>query len=123
MSKIVKEWGFSSKTANIDSKYDSFIHFTLKFNAKDYSISFFWEYSIQKITQKPFFLENSIPKLQFGFIQFNKTFIQLENRGIEHHYKGAIRFSIQLFNINQSTIFGQYFRGNLKVRSPVENGA
>ena len=27
--------------ANIDSKYDSFIHFTIKFNSKDYSISFF----------------------------------------------------------------------------------
>ena len=34
--------------ANIDSKYDSFIHFTIKFNSKDYSISFFQEYSIQK---------------------------------------------------------------------------
>ena len=31
--------------ANIDSKYDSFIHFTIKFNSKDYSISFFREYS------------------------------------------------------------------------------
>ena len=30
--------GFSSKMANIDSKYDSFIHFTVKFNWKDYSI-------------------------------------------------------------------------------------
>ena len=27
--------------ANIDSKYDSFIHSTIKFNSKDYSISFF----------------------------------------------------------------------------------
>ena len=27
--------------ANIDSKYDSFIHFTVKFNSRDYSISFF----------------------------------------------------------------------------------
>ena len=27
--------------ANIESKYDSFIHFTIQFNAKDYSISFF----------------------------------------------------------------------------------
>merc|ERR1711884_507418 len=33
--------GFHKKMANIDSKYDSFIHFTIKFNSKDYSISFF----------------------------------------------------------------------------------
>jgi len=33
--------GFSSKMANIDSKYDSFVHFSIKFNSKDYSISFF----------------------------------------------------------------------------------
>ena len=43
--------GFSSKMANIDSKYDSFIHFTIKFNSisissgicnsKNYSITFF----------------------------------------------------------------------------------
>ena len=38
-SKIDKKKGdFSSKMANIDSKYDSFIHFTIKFNSKDYSI-------------------------------------------------------------------------------------
>ena len=36
-----KKGGFSSKIANIDSKYDSLIHFTIKFNLKDYSISFF----------------------------------------------------------------------------------
>ena len=41
MSKIDKKGGFSLKKANIDSKYDSFIHFTIKFNSKDYSISFF----------------------------------------------------------------------------------
>ena len=29
---------FSSKMANIDSKYDSFIHFTIKFNSKNPSI-------------------------------------------------------------------------------------
>ena len=33
--------GFSSKKANIDSKYDSFIHVTIKFNSNDYSILFF----------------------------------------------------------------------------------
>ena len=47
MSKLDKKGGFSSKRANIDSKYDSFIHFTIK----DYSIYFFQEYSIQKIIQ------------------------------------------------------------------------
>ena len=34
-----KKGGFSSKMAKIDSKYNSFIHFTIKFNSKDYSIS------------------------------------------------------------------------------------
>ena len=47
---------------------------------------FFREYSIQKIIKKPFFLENSNQKFEFGFIQFNKIFIQLENQGIEDHY-------------------------------------
>ena len=41
---------FLSKIENIDSIDDSFIHFTTKFNSKDYSITFFLEYSIQKIT-------------------------------------------------------------------------
>ena len=34
MSKIAKKGEFSSKIDNIDSKYDSFIHFTVKFNSK-----------------------------------------------------------------------------------------
>ena len=38
VSKIDKKGDFSSKTANIDSKYDSLIHSTIKFNSKDYSI-------------------------------------------------------------------------------------
>ena len=38
VSKIDKKGDFSSKMANIDSKYDSFIHFTVKFNSKDYSL-------------------------------------------------------------------------------------
>ena len=33
-----KKGDFSSKMANIDSKYDSFIHFRVKFNSKEYSI-------------------------------------------------------------------------------------
>ena len=41
VSKIDKKRGFSSKTANIDSKYDSFFHFSIKFNSNDYSISIF----------------------------------------------------------------------------------
>ena len=76
--------------ANIDSKYDSFIHFTVKFNSRDYSISFFSGIFNSKNYSITFFPENSIQKLiqkfQFGFIQFNKIFIQLENQGIEHHY-------------------------------------
>ena len=46
-----KKGGFSSKIANSDSKYDSLIYFTVKFNSKNYSISFFHEYSIQEIIQ------------------------------------------------------------------------
>jgi len=38
VSKIDKKGGFSSKMANIDSKYDSFIHFRVRFNSKEYSI-------------------------------------------------------------------------------------
>ena len=33
-----KKGGLSSKTANIDSKLELFIHFTIKFNSKDYSM-------------------------------------------------------------------------------------
>jgi len=73
--------------ANIDSKYDSFIYFTIKFNLKDYSISFFQEYSIKKKFNNifPHSIQKLIQKVEFGFIQFNKIFIQLENQGIEHH--------------------------------------
>ena len=45
------------------------------FNSKNYSIIFFPENSIQK------FIQN----FQFGWIQFNKIFIQLENQGIVNH--------------------------------------
>ena len=48
IGKVPKNWpksaqnrqkgGLSSKTANIDSKIELFIHFTIKFNSKDYSI-------------------------------------------------------------------------------------
>ena len=39
--KIYQKGDFSSKMGSIDSKYDSFIHFMIKFNSKDYSISIF----------------------------------------------------------------------------------
>ena len=48
---LTKKGDFSSKMANIDSNYDSIIHFMIKFNSKDNSISIFQEYSIQKIIQ------------------------------------------------------------------------
>ena len=61
IGKVPKNWpksvqnrqkgGLSSKTANIDSKIELFIYFTIKFNSKDNSISIFQEYSIQKIIQ------------------------------------------------------------------------
>ena len=88
MSKIDKKGCFLSKTANIDSKYDSFIHFTIEFNSKDYSISFFFqEYSIQKNILFPEnWIQKLIQKFWFGLIQFNKIFIKLENQGIAHHY-------------------------------------
>ena len=41
MSKIDKKGGFPSKMANADSKYDSFIHFTIKFNSRLFNINFF----------------------------------------------------------------------------------
>ena len=72
--------------ANIDSKYDSFIHFTIKFNSTDYSISIFPGRFKSKNYSIICFLKNSIQKFEFGLIQFNKIFIQLENQGIEHHY-------------------------------------
>ena len=84
MSNIDKKGNFSSKKANIDLEYDSDIHFTITFkglfkifffsgivNSKNYSITFF----------SP---EISIQKFEFGFIQFKKTFLQLENQGIQH---------------------------------------
>ena len=86
-----KKKGIFFKTANIDSKYDLFIHSTIKFdskqysmaissgisNWKDYSILFFPEISIKKL----------IKKFEFGCIQFNKMFIKLENPGIAHPYQ------------------------------------
>ena len=51
-SKIDKKRVFSSKMTNIDAKYVSFIHVTIKFNSKDYSISIsYQEYLIKKIIQ------------------------------------------------------------------------
>ena len=38
---FIFQYCFTQKMTNIDSKYDSFIHFTIKFNSKDYSITFF----------------------------------------------------------------------------------
>ena len=79
-SKIDKTGGFSSKMANIDSKYNSFIHFMIKFNSKDYSISFFSGIFNLKNYSIIFFPENSIQKLiqnfKFGLIQCNEIFIQ-----------------------------------------------
>ena len=89
--------------ANIDSKYDSFIHFMIKFNSKDFSISFFSGIFIfnSKSYSTTFFLENSIQKLiqkiEFGLIQFNKIFIQLENQAIKHHSEGGNFHKFQFF--------------------------
>ena len=73
----------------MDSKYNSFTHFTIKFISKDYSMSFFSGMFNSENFQEVVFPENSIQKLiqkfEFCLIQFNKIFIQLENQGIEHH--------------------------------------
>ena len=54
-----------------------------------FNINFFQEYSIKKYYSITFFSGNSIQKLiekfKFGFFQFNKIFIQLENQGIQYH--------------------------------------
>ena len=81
--------GLFIKNGNIDSKYDSIIHFRVKFNSKEYSINFFRNiqfknYSIIFFPGK--FNSKLIQKFKFGLIQFNKIFIQLENQGIEHYY-------------------------------------
>ena len=49
MSKMDQKGDFLSKMAHIDSKYDSFIHFTIKFNSKDYSISLFRNIQFKKL--------------------------------------------------------------------------
>ena len=64
VSKIDKKGGFSSKIADIDSKYDSFIHFTIKINSKDLiHYQSFWEYSSQKNHSKSFFPRKFILKI------------------------------------------------------------
>ena len=56
MSKMDKKGDFSSKMAHIDPKYDSFIHFMIKFNSKDYSISiFFRNIQFKKLFNNLFF--------------------------------------------------------------------
>ena len=87
-----KKGGFSSKMANIDSKYQNIIHsFHDKIQFKGlFIINFFQEYLIQKIFNNLFFqkiqFKNWFKNLNLAFFQFNKIFIQLENQGIKHHY-------------------------------------
>ena len=38
-------------------------------------------------------IQKLIKKFEFGFIQFNKIFIQLENQGIGHHYISGISWA------------------------------
>ena len=59
--------------ANIDSKSDSFIYFTIKLNSKDYLISIFSGILNLKKYSINFFPEMFNPKFEFGFIQFIKT--------------------------------------------------
>ena len=56
--------------ANIDSKYDSFVHFTIKFNSKDYSVSTFFRNIRFKIISPENSIKKLILKFEFGFIQF-----------------------------------------------------
>ena len=66
--------------ANIDSKYDSFIHFTVKFNSRDYSISFFsgiFNSKNYSITFFPGKFDSKIDtKFEFFLYQLSKIFIQ-----------------------------------------------
>ena len=58
MSKKDNKGDFSSTMVNIDSKYDPFIHFTIKFNSRIIQNQSFLEYSItfsQKIQFKNWF--------------------------------------------------------------------
>ena len=50
-----------------------------------FNIIFFRNIQFKKLFNNLFFPENSIQKYEFGLIQFNKIFIQLENQGIEDH--------------------------------------
>ena len=70
--KVLKNWPksvqnrqkkgeFSSKMANIDSKYDSLIHFTIKFNSMECSILFVF----RNIQFKKFFNNLLFRKIQF----------------------------------------------------------
>ena len=88
MSQIDKKWDFSSKMANIDLKYDSSIHFTIKFNSKDYSI-----YFLSGIFNSKNWFKNSNSAL----------FIQLEITGIKHHYsKDSFWYLLQQLSISSN---------------------
>ena len=81
MSQIDIKGDFSSKMANINSKYDSFIHFTMKFNSKDYSISIFSGIFNSKNYSKIFLPGKFNSKVD------SKILIWLDsiNQGIGHH--------------------------------------
>ena len=56
MSKVGQKKGaFLSKNQNIESIYNSFIHFMMKFNSKDYSVSIFSGIFNTKVFSKAFF--------------------------------------------------------------------
>ena len=110
VQKRQKRGGFLSKIESSDSIYDSFIHFTIKFNSKDCSITFS--------------SENSFQKFWFGCIQFNKIFIQLENSGIalrppltaKHLLRICLGHTWYLYFFSTTTIWGQIFHKITGVR-------
>ena len=82
--------------ANINSKYDSDIYFTITFKGL-FKIIFFRNSQFQKLFNNLFAPEISIQKFEFGFIQFNKIFIQFENQGMEDHYLLRMLHRVLLF--------------------------
>ena len=93
--------------ANIDSKYDSFIHFTVKFNSRDYSISFFsgiFNSKNYSITFFPGKFDSKIDtKFKSGFIQFFIHSIR------KPRYRRPLLLSDRIFLLELCSLFFSFF--------------
>ena len=107
VSKIDKKGEFSSKTANIDSKTELFIHFTIKFNSKDYSMSFFsgiFNSKNYSITFFPGKFDSKIDtKFKSGFIQFFIHSIR------KPRYRRPLLLSDRIFLLELCSLFFSFF--------------